>query len=107
MARPCGFVRPPDVTPHRPADARSTPKQRMLKSTSLRSWTPPLDVHATRTRARVVAGPVTVHVYDPVCAPLLATDVAIVDQVAPAFRLTWMSTRPMVPRLCSQRIVCV
>ncbi len=49
----------------------------------------------TRTRARLVAGPVTVQLK----APSLAVEAAMTVHVAPAFRDSWRRTLPLTPVL--------
>src|SRR5438046_7431481 len=78
----------------------------IVKFASLTALPAPL-VDLTRIRADAVAGPFTTHAYQPDVAPVLATDAAITDQLAPPSRLTSSATLLPAPRLCVHAIVCV
>src|SRR5262249_12668655 len=66
---------------------------------SLRSLIAVFVVQLTRTRAWLVAGPVTVQLKVPVLAPVFGTDEATTVQVLPPLRLTSRRMDALVPRL--------
>ena len=77
----------------------------MVKSTSLTSFTVLFSTASTRIRAVGVAGPVTVHGYDPLVADVVV-NVVMRFQLPPPSRLTSMFTCLPTPRLCVKVMFC-